>query len=113
VDRQFGVVKMMRDRFVAREAGEKAGTLTTRTLTLDAQSLTVNAAAEGGEVRVQATTAAGEPIPGFRFEECRPIAADALAAPVEWKQSLATLRGRPIRLEFSLRNARLFAFELH
>lgn len=114
VDRQFGVVKMMRDRFVARQAGEQAGTLTTRTLTLDGESLTVNAAAqgEGGEVRVQVTTATGEPIPGFRFEDCRPIADDALAAPVEWKQSPATLRGQPIRLEFSLRNARLFAFEV-
>jgi hypothetical protein len=96
VDRQFGVVKIPRDRFVAREAGEQAGTLTTRPFTLDAQSLTLNVAARDGEVRVQVTTMEGEPIPGFRFQP----------------QSLATLRGRPIRLEFSLRSAQLFAFEL-
>ena len=66
----------------------------------------------GNSLSRQATTATGEPIPGFRFDDCRPIVADALAAPVEWKQPLAALRARPIRLEFSLRNARLFAFEL-
>ncbi len=112
VDRQLGLVKVKRDRFAARQAGEKVGSLTTRALTLNAQALTLNVAARQGEVRVQATTAAGEPIPGFRFEDCRPITADALAATVEWEQPLATLRGQPIRLEFSIRNARLFAFEI-
>jgi hypothetical protein len=112
VDRQIGLVKMKRDRFAAREAGEKAGTLTTRPLTLNAQSLTLNVAARQGEVRVQATTVAGEPIPGFRFEDCRPITGDDLAATVKWQQPLATLRNQPIRLEFSIRNAQLFAFEI-
>jgi hypothetical protein len=112
VDRQIGLVKMLRDRFVARQAEEQAGTLTTRTLTLGAHTLLLNTAAHGGEVRVQVTTATGEPIPGFRFDDCRPIAVDALAAPVRWQQPLTALRGRPVRLEFSLRHARLFAFEL-
>lgn len=112
VDRQFGVVKLQRDRFVARQAGEQAGTLVTRPLTLDATSLALNVAAHTGEVLVQATTPAGESIPGFRFQDCRPITTDSLTAPVEWQQPLATLRGRPIRLEFSLRNAALFAFDV-
>jgi hypothetical protein len=112
VDRQMGMVKVKRDRFVARQASEKAGTLTTRALTLDANALTLNVDAAKGEVRVQATTAAGEPIPGFRFEDCRPITADALAATVEWKQPLATLRDKPVRLEFSIRRAHLFAFDV-
>jgi hypothetical protein len=37
---------------------------------------------------------------------------DALAAPVEWSGPLSALRGTPLCVEFSLRNARLFAFEL-
>lgn len=112
VDRQIGLVKIQRDRFVARQAGAELGTLTTRPVMLDAQTLTLNADARGGELRVQITTPAGEPIPGFRFEDCRAITTDSLAAPVEWKQPLATLRGRPVCLEFSLRQARLFAFEV-
>ncbi|MBC7817955.1 MAG: hypothetical protein IAG10_13775, partial [Planctomycetaceae bacterium] len=57
------------------------------------------------------TDATGAAIPGFNSAECRPITSDTLAAPVEWKAQLSTLRGRAVRLEFSLKNARLFAFE--
>ena len=59
----------------------------------------------------QVSDADGAPLPGFRFEDCRPISADSLAAPVEWTKPLATLRGQAVRLEFALRGARLFAFE--
>jgi hypothetical protein len=111
VDRQLGVVKIGRDRFVAREAGQAAGIITTPTVTLLADTLMVNADAHGGAVRVQITTAGGEPIPGFRFQDCQPIATDSLCSPVEWKQPLSVLRGRSVRLEFSIKNARLFAFE--
>ncbi|MBI5759517.1 MAG: hypothetical protein HZA46_13440 [Planctomycetales bacterium] len=111
VDRQLGVVKTKRDRFVAREAGNNAGTITTPTVTLRADTLALNVDAQGGAVRVQITTAGGEPIPGFRFQDCQPIATDSLSTPLAWKQPLSALRGRSVRLEFSLKNARLFAFE--
>jgi hypothetical protein len=112
VDRQIGLVKVQRDRFVARQAGEGGGTLTTRPIALDSEGLTLNVAAQEGEVRVQATTPSGEPIPGFRFQDCRPITSDSLAAPVEWTEPASMLRGRPVRLEFTLRSARLYAFEV-
>lgn len=111
VDRQIGLVKMKRDRFVARQAGAQGGTLTTPPVTLDAETLSVNVDAVGGELRVQVTDAGGDPLRGFRFQDCRPIAIDSLSAPVEWERPLSTLRGRPVRLEFSLKNARLFGFE--
>lgn len=112
VDRQIGLVKVKRDRYAARQAGDRAGTLTTRPFALQAEALKLNADAREGEVRVQITDAAGAPLPGFRFQDCRPIAADALDAPVNWGRPLSTLRGRTVRLEFSLRNARLFALEV-
>jgi hypothetical protein len=112
IDRQIGVVKMQRDRFVARRAGETPGSLVTPLVTIDAESLALNVAGAGGEVRVQIADAAGQPIDGFRFEDCQPIAADSLAAPVAWKGKLADLRGRAVRLEFRLRSADLYAFEL-
>jgi hypothetical protein len=112
VDRQFGLVKMPRDRYVARQAGEQPGVLKTRLVRLDAQTMRLNVAAADGEVRVQASDADGQPIAGFRYEDCRPIAVDSLAAAVEWKKPLSALRDQPVRLEFSLRKARLFAFEL-
>lgn len=111
VDRQLGLVKVKRDRFVARRAGESGGTITTPVVALQAATLTLNVAAQGGEVRVQITNPEGEPIAGFRFADCQPISADALAAPLIWKQPLSTLRGRSVRMEFSLKNASLFAFD--
>lgn len=111
LDRQVGLVKTKRDRYVARQAGREGGSLKTRLLTLDADALTLNANAENGEIRVQITDAAGQPIAGFTFADCRAITSDSLAAPVEWTGDLKSLRGRAIRLEFSLKNASLFAFE--
>lgn len=111
VDRQFGVVTLQRDRFVARLAGETVGTITTPSVILGAEALTLNVDAKGGEVRVQVTTDDGEAIPGFRFQDCEPTTSDSLDAPVKWARPLSMLKGRPIRLEFSLRNARLFAYE--
>ena len=102
---------MKRDRFVARQAGERGGSIITPSLTLNADALALNVDAQGGAVRVQVTTDAGEAIPGFRLEDCEPITSDSLDAPVKWKQPLSKLKGRSVRLEFSLKKASLFAFE--
>lgn len=112
VDRQLGLVKIKQDRFVARQAGDQVGTITTPTITLDAEVLTLNVDAQRGEVRVQITDADGKSIPGFSLADCQPIKANSLAAPVIWKEELASLHGRPVRLEFSLQNSRLFAFTI-
>jgi hypothetical protein len=111
VDRQIGVVKVKRDRYVAREAGASGGTLTTRPFMLNAESLTLNVNADGGEVRVQVCDAAGERIPGFTFDDCRPVTTDSLAAPIAWREPLSSLRERAVRFQFSIRKAQLFAFE--
>ncbi len=112
VDRQLGVVKMKRDRYVAREAGEKKGTFTTPTVTVEGDALRLNVDSPNGEVRVQITNVAGEPVPGFGFQDCQPIATDSLTAEVAWAKPLSTLRGKSVRLVFELSNARLFAFEV-
>jgi hypothetical protein len=113
VDWQIGLVKVSRDRFVARQAGEQPGTLVTPVVVLDGEALALNVDADGGEVRVQITDPAGEPIRGFHYEDCRPITSDTLAAPVEWTGRLSSLRGRPVRLEFRLKRASLYAFDMH
>jgi hypothetical protein len=111
IDRQIGLVKMKRDRYVARQAGEQPGKLVTPLVTIDAEGLSLNVDSSRGEVRVQVTNADGKPLEGFSFADGRPISADSLAAPVEWKKSLAELRGKPVRLEFSLKDASLYALE--
>jgi hypothetical protein len=112
IDRQIGLVKMMRDRYVARQAGEQEGVITTPLVTMSAKAMTLNADAVGGEVRLQVTDAEGKPLPGFSFADCQPIESDALDEPVQFHRQLSELKEKAVHLEFKLRNARLFAFSL-
>ena len=111
-ERQIGLVRMPRDRYVARAAGDAQGTLVTPLVLLDADAMFLNVDSKGGEARVEIRDEGNRPIAGFAAQDCQPIAADALAAPVKWRKPLKALRGRPVRLAFSLRSARLFAFDL-
>ncbi len=111
-ERQIGLVKMKRDRYVAREAGAAGGSFRTPLLKLDAKTMTLNLETPAGEVAVQILDPDGKPLRGFSRSDCRKISGDALAAPVQWKRSLGTLKGRPVRLEFYLKNARLYSFDL-
>jgi hypothetical protein len=111
-ERQIGLVRMQRDRYVARAAGERAGTLRTAVVVPRGRTLTLNVAAPGGEVRARLLRPDGTPLRGFDFADCRPITGDALDAPVQWKGRLAEVRGTPVRLEFRLRRAKLYAFSL-
>jgi len=111
-ERQVGLIRMKRDRYVAREAGSSGGSFTTPVVILSAEAMILNADAQAGEVRVQVLASDGLPIPGFARTDCEAIQGDVLAAPVRWRSPLSALGGRPVRLEFFLNNARLFAFEL-
>ncbi|MBN2308822.1 MAG: hypothetical protein JXR94_07630 [Candidatus Hydrogenedentes bacterium] len=111
-ERQIGLVTMKRDRYVAREAGAEPGRMVTPPVTVDADSLSLNADAAGGRIRVQVLGEDGQPLPGFTLEDCAPVEADGLAVPVTWGRPLGALKGSRVRFEFVLQNARLFAFNL-
>jgi hypothetical protein len=111
-ERQIGLVAMKRDRYVARESKEKTGTITTPLLILEGDTLTLNADAKGGEIRVQLLDEAGKAIPGFASVDCAPIRDDAVAIPVSWTRPLRELDGKPIRIQFALARASVFAMEL-
>ena len=111
-ERQIGLAKMKRDRYAGREAGPSGGRFITPLVTFNAEVLTLNTDAPAGEVRVQVIAPDGRPIPGFANTDCEMVRGDVLAAPVRWARPLSALAGKPVRLEFSLKNARLFAFGL-
>ena len=113
-ERQVGLIKMLRDRYIAREAGAKPGLLRTPPVIIKGTQMTVNVepTAADGEVRVQAVDETGKPLSGFAFADCAPVTADQVAALVKWSGKLADLNGKPVRLEFSLKNARLYAFDV-
>ena len=65
-------------------------------------------------MRVQICDPAQKAIPGYTFDDCRPLQGDEVAAPVRWKRKrdLAALVGRPLRLEVRLYDARLYALRV-
>lgn len=110
VERQIGLLKIKRDRYVAREAGDETGRIVTRPLLLDADQLTINADAHAGGISVRILTEDRQPIAGYAT--AAPINTDSLVAAVPLPHALRELAGKPVRLEFTLRNVRLFAFDL-
>lgn len=110
-ERQIGVARLRRDRYVARSAGQERGTLRTRALWFPAGELTLNAAIRG-ELRVRLLNENGQPLPDFDWAEATPARGDGLALPVRWKRPLAVLQGKPVCVEFALQEADLFGFEV-
>lgn len=111
-ERQIGLVKIKRDRYAGWQAGDQPGTIVTPVVVLDGTGIELNVNAAVGTVRAQVLDEAKRSLPGFAFADCSPVTGDALAAPLTWKQPLASLKGKPARLEFSLKNACLFALEV-
>jgi len=54
----------------------------------------------------------GQPLEGYAMDDCEPIFGDDLERAVPWKdgKDLASIAGRPVRLQLELRDADLYAF---
>ena len=76
-------------------------------------TLVVNANAKGGSLVVEALDADGKIIEGFAHADCVPITTDSVRHVMTWKgnQDCHLLQGRPIKLHFHLKNAKLYSFE--
>jgi hypothetical protein len=107
-----GVALLRRDGFASMNAGEKGGTLTTRTLTFKGQYLFVNLDAPQGELRVEILDENDHRIPPFSADNCIAVQCDKTRQPVKWKgvDNLSRLAGRKVKLRFHLRRGRLYAF---
>jgi hypothetical protein len=114
-ERQLGLAIMPLDRFVSLDAsGGTVGRLLTVPFKHDEVSgkrVVLNAAASGGFIRVQVLDAAGNPVPGATFADCEPVNGNHLALPVSGLD-FSNVGSDPIRLEFEIQNAQLFAFDL-
>ena len=110
-ERQIGLARMKRDRYLALVPTKEEGRLVTRPFLVPGGRLTVNARATRGAVLVRLLDPAGKPLDDLGAAEARPLDGDVLAGEVHWQESLDRLRGKPVRLEFRLRRAALFGFE--
>ena len=101
------------DGFVSVDAGHRGGEFTTPPLVFAGERLRLNAACQGlGEIWVEIRDAAGVPIPGFTRADAVSIDRNGTAQEVWWKggPDVSSLAGRPVRLRFAMRSAKLFAF---
>ncbi len=107
-DRQIGQVRMPRDRYVARQTETMTGTLRTPLVTLGTDYLSVNLDASQGWLEMQVLDDTGAVV-----SACDRLSdVNALQAPMTCSQPLSELAGEPVQLEFSFRNAGLYAFYL-
>jgi hypothetical protein len=108
-----GLATLSRDRYVGWHAGAGGGTIATEPLRFSGRRLHLNLDASRGETRVAILDGDGKPLPGFGLADCRPAIADSLDCVVEWSAGgdLADLAGKPVRLQFRLRNSVLYTWQ--
>ena len=106
------VAFLRRDGFASMDANAEESELVTRPVTFQGTHFFVNAAATQGEVRAEVLDENGHPIPPFTAQNCAPITVDKTLQAVQWEgaKDLSTLRGRPVRIRFVLKNASLYSF---
>jgi carbohydrate binding protein with CBM4/9 domain len=113
----IGRVTWKRDRFVAlTNGGDYEGTVTTRPITVDGSSMSVNAKlAAGGYVKVELLDPdTGASLPGYGADQAVAIRGDALASLVRWSSgaSLAALDGQDVVIQFHVRHGDLYSFRI-
>ncbi|MDP6546644.1 MAG: hypothetical protein QGH60_21940 [Phycisphaerae bacterium] len=94
-----------RDRLVALEAKDKPGTVITKAFKLEGGKLEVNVDAKAGSLQIELLDEEDKAISGFSSKS---KSADELRWAPKW--DLSKLKGRTIKLKFTLQNAKLYSF---
>lgn len=107
----IGLAKWKLDRFVSVDGSHDGGTLMTVPIVFSGNELLINASAKpGGEITVCPLADDGQPLPGFGAS--LPFRGDGLREKIRWPggKSIAELKGKPVSLEFTIRNASLYSY---
>jgi hypothetical protein len=105
-----GLAVLRRDGFASLDADDE-GTLTTRTVRFTGKHLFVNADAKGGELTAEVLDERGNVVAGLSRKDCVVVRADKTRQAVTWKDGkLDRVAGKPVKLRFHLKKAKLFAF---
>ena len=104
-----GLATLRRDGFASMDG---SGELLTRPVRFAGRRLFVNLDSTAGELRAEMVDAAGRAIAPYTLANCLPVQTNDTLQEVRWRGAadLAALAGRPVRIRFRLRHARLFAF---
>ncbi len=99
------------DGFVYLETCGGDAWLKTRALLVDGDNLSLNVEVPDGEVTAEITDADGNPIEGYRFDDCAPCRDDDMAWTPVWRngKQFGALKGRAVQLAVRIRAGRLYA----
>lgn len=102
------------DGFAAAVAPYAGGEVVTKPLTFTGKELALNfATSAAGGIRVEIQDAAGKPVPGFALADAVETIGNETDRVVRWKagSDVSALAGKPVRLRFAMKDAKLFAFQ--
>ena len=108
-ERHIGLAKILKDRYVSRDANLNWGSLVTKPLKIDAKSMSINANIVG-EIKIRLLDESGNPLKGFDWQS---LSGHNIAHPVNWPADLKSLADKAIRIEFKMQFAQLFGFDLN
>lgn len=113
-DRSGCLAFLEKDRFMSLEAISGGGRMSTKRVLLprdEEASLRLNVDASKGKVRVQFSDGK-KALRGYSFSDCDPVTVDSVSIPVRWRGKSGLPKSeRPLKIEFRVDNARLYAFE--
>jgi len=102
------------DGFMSLDAGYGGGQFTTQVLVFSGDHLEINFdGSAGGWAQVEILGADGRPLPGFTEKDADRITGNTVAKTVTWggQRDLSSVKNRPIRLRFLMRDSKLYAFQ--
>ena len=105
---------MRLDGFMSADAGTAEGELTTVPLVFDGSRVELNVQTSvSGSLKAEILGEDGKALPGYSLDECRAIKGNFIRTVLSWKSGddVSALQGRPIRLRFVMRHAKLYAFQ--
>ena len=101
------------DGFVSLRAPFKGGEVLTKLFVFQGNRLHVNyATSAAGRVRIELQDARGQPLEGFRLEDCTEMIGDSVAHTVRWanRTNLDAWAGKPVRMRIQMKDADLYSF---
>jgi hypothetical protein len=107
----IGLATIRKEGFISMHGPAGGGVVCTRQIRWPGGKLFVNADAHAGQLQVRVSGDRRKALPGFDYADGQPFTGDNVSQEITWKgQTLDTLKGQVIRLEFQLKNADLYSF---
>ncbi len=107
------LARMRMDGFVSLKGGIEWGSVLTKPMEVGGDQLHLNVDSWRGRVKVEVIDASdGSKVAGYGADDCVPAIEDNIDHVVNWKgkSGLSELRGRTVKLRFSLWNGEIYSF---